>query len=200
MAEPIRFTFDFNSTFSYIAIQRIDDLAARYGREVDWRCISLGHLFQAQSIAPPPTVPAKLKYLALDFKRSCAFEGLPCVMPRVFPPDVKLARLMFWHLKAKDEPLSRVFAKVVSMAIFGRGEDVITPDQLVATCKHLPGVTLAEVQAAATESATKRALVTALNDAVTDGMVGAPYFVLDGEPFWGADRLGQLERRLQEKG
>ena len=200
MAAPIRFYFDFNSTFSYIAIQRIDELAARFGRTVDWRVISLGHLFHAQSIAPPPTIPAKLKYLATDFVRSCAFENLPCVLPKTFPPDVKLARIMFWHLKEKNEPQSRIFAKAVSLAVFGRGEDVVSAEQLAAACKSVPGVTVAEIEAAGSDTVAKRALVTALDAAVAEGMVGAPYFMVDDEPFWGADRLGQIERRLKEKG
>lgn len=199
MAESIRFYFDFNSTFSYIAIHRIDALAARHGRAVDWRAISLGHLFQAQQITPPPTIPAKFKYLAADFARSCAFAGLPSRIPANFPPDVKFARLMFWRLKATDPALAVAFAKAVSTAIFGRGEEVVTPAQVAQACAHLPGITTAEVEAAGQDSAAKRAVVTALEQAVADGMVGAPFFVLDGEPFWGADRMDQLERRLAEK-
>jgi len=199
MAEPIRFYFDFNSTFSYIAIHSIDTLAARFHRSVDWRVLSLGHLFQAQGIAPPPTIPTKLKYLSIDFARSCAFANLPCKMPPSFPPDVKLARFMFCHLKQKDERASHVFAKTVSMAVFGHGAEVATPAQLAAVCQGLPGVSVADIEAAAADPKAKSALVASLDAAVADGMVGAPFFVLDGEPFWGADRLGQLERRLEER-
>lgn len=196
MAAPITFYFDFNSTFSYIAIHKIDALAAKYDRAVDWRVISLGHLFQAQKIVPPPTIPAKFKYLAQDFTRSCDFAGLPSALPPNFPPDVKFSRLMFWVLKAQDEALARNFAKTISMAIFGRGEDVTTPEQIAHVCRDLPGVTVDAIQAAAADSTAKRAIIAALEAAVADGMVGAPYFVLDGEPFWGADRMDQLERRL----
>jgi 2-hydroxychromene-2-carboxylate isomerase len=199
MADPIRFYFDFNSTFSYIALHKIDELAGRYGRTVDWNAVSLGHLFQAQGIAPPPTVPAKFKYLAVDFARSCAFAGLPSALPPDFPPDVKLSRLMFWRLKARDDALARRFARAVSTAIFGRGEQVVSAAQVAAAAREVPGVTVAEVEAAAGDGAAKRAVVAALNAALADGMVGAPFFVLDGEPFWGADRLDQLERRLKEK-
>jgi 2-hydroxychromene-2-carboxylate isomerase len=196
MASSITFYFDFNSTFSYIAIHKIDELAAQYGRTVDWRVISLGHLFHAQNIVPPPTIPAKFKYLARDFTRSCEFAGLPSALPQNFPPDVKFSRLMFWALKAKDDVLARHFAKVISMAIFGRGEEVVTPEQIAQVCHDIPGVTVESIQAAATDRAAKRAIIDALDAAVADGMVGAPYFVLDGEPFWGADRMDQLERRL----
>ena len=86
MAEPIRFFFDFNSSFSYIAAQRIDDIAFQYGRTVDWIAVSLGRVFQAQGITPPPLIPAKFKYLALDFARSCEIAGLPSHLPPRMPP------------------------------------------------------------------------------------------------------------------
>jgi 2-hydroxychromene-2-carboxylate isomerase len=190
---PIRFYFDFTSTFSYIAIQQIDALAARHGRAVDWRAVSLGHLFQAQGIPAPPTIPAKFAYLATDFARSCAFAGLPCKLPPAFPPDVKLARLAFWSIKARDETRAHAFARAVSSAVFGRGAVVATAAEIAAAA---PGFELAEIAAAAADLAAKAAVVAALEDARKDGVVGAPFMILDGEPFWGADRLTQLAARL----
>jgi 2-hydroxychromene-2-carboxylate isomerase len=137
VASPIRFYFDFTSSFSYIAIHCVDGLAARYGRLVDWRVISLGHLFQAQTIVPPPSHPEKFKHLSTDSARSCAIARLPCVMPTTFPPDVRLARYMFWRLKAEGEGLSHRFARLVSMAVFGRGEELSAAAQIAAACAEL---------------------------------------------------------------
>lgn len=196
MAEPIRFYFDFNSTFSYIAIQQIDALAATWGRVVDWRAVSLAHLFKAQNITPPPLNPAKFKYLAVDFARSCALAGLPSRLPDPFPPDVKLARLTFWRLKAQDPARAAAFARAVSAAIFGRGETLATAAQVAAAGAGIDGVNEAEVAAAESDFAAKRALVSALDAALAEGMIGAPFFVMDGEPFWGADRLDHMARRV----
>ena len=196
MADPIRFFFDFTSTFSYIAVHKIDDLAARYGRDVDWSAVSLGHLFQAQGITPPPNIPAKFKYLSIDFPRSCAHAGLPCRMPAPFPPDVKLARYAFWRLKARDEKLSHAFARAVMSATFGRGQNVASAAEIMAACVDVPGVTLAEIEAAAGDMNAKRAVITAVDTAQAEGMIGAPYMIVDGEPFWGADRLDAVERKL----
>ena len=41
MPSPIRFYFDFVSAYSYVAMNRIDKVAARYGREVDWKVVVL---------------------------------------------------------------------------------------------------------------------------------------------------------------
>ncbi len=195
-ASPIRFYFDFNSTFSYLAIQRIDDIATAHGRRVDWRALSLGHLFQAQGIAPPPTIPAKFAYLATDFARSCEMAGLPHRLPAPFPPDVKLARQLFWYLKARDEMRAHVYARAVSRAVFGQGHAVATQAQILAVLADGPEVSEADVAAAATDAVAKQAVVTCLEDAKADGVIGAPFMILDGEPFWGADRLEHLIRRL----
>lgn len=199
MAAPIRFYFDFTSTFSYIAIHKIDDLAARYGRTVDWIAVSLGHLFQAQGVTPPPNIPAKYKYLAIDFARSCAYAGLPCRMPDPFPPDIKLARYAFWRIKARDEKRAHDFARAISSAIFGRGESVATAADIVAACKGLPEITVDDIEAAGADTAAKRAVIKSVEAAVNEGMAGAPNMVVDGEPFWGADRLDFVERKLAGK-
>jgi 2-hydroxychromene-2-carboxylate isomerase len=196
MAEPIRFFFDFTSTFSYIAVNKIDALAARYGRTVDWCCVSLGHLFQAQGVTPPPAIPAKFEYLKIDFPRSCAYAGLPCTLPDPFPPDVKLARYMFWKLKAQDEGRSHDFARAISSAIFGRGASVATAAEIAAI---YPGVTAADVEAAGKDMGAKRAVITSVETAKAAGVNGAPYMIVDDEPFWGADRLDFLERKLATK-
>ena len=190
---PIRFYFDFTSTFSYIAIQKINDLAARHGRTVDWRAVSLGHVFQAQGVTPPPMVPKKFAYLEIDFPRSCAFAGLPCKMPDPFPPDVKLARVVFWHLKARDEQKSHAYARAISSAVFGHGKSVATPEEIGA---FFPEMSAAEIATAGADAAAKAAVIASLPDAQADGMIGAPFMVVDGEPFWGADRLDHLAARL----
>ncbi len=198
MTAPIRFYFDFNSTFSYIAAQKIDDLAARYERDVDWIAVSLGHVFKDQGITPPPLIPAKFKYLAVDFARSCALAGLPSKLPESMPPPVKLARLAFWRFKARDDLLARTYAKAVTKAIFGEGRNLGTAADIADACRLVPGITESEITAAAEDKAAQHAVLTAVDTAKADGMIGAPFMVFEGEPFWGADRLDQLERRLSE--
>ena len=193
---PLRFYFDFISTYAYIAIQRIDDMAARYGRTVDWRAVSLGHLFQAQGVKPPPETPAKFKYNVLDFQRSCARAGLPCKLPAAFPPDVKLARLVFWRLKMRDEALSHVFARAVATTVYGQGESVEAIDDVARACRGVEGVASEDIVAAANDPAAKDALFRALEEAKADGVFGAPFIIVDGEPFWGADRLDAVESKL----
>ncbi|MGE3475561.1 MAG: 2-hydroxychromene-2-carboxylate isomerase [Rhodospirillaceae bacterium] len=198
MSAPIRFYFDLVSTYSYLVLRRIDGLAARYGREVDWIAVSLGHIFQSLEVKPPPFIPARLKYNSIDLLRSAAFAGVPFKLPDVFPFDAKISRYAFWSLKARDPKLARDFAVAVMTRAFGEGRAVATAADVAEACGHL-GLSLGDIEAAAANPAAKRAVVEAMDSARADGMIGAPFMVLDGEPFWGADRLDQLERRLKEK-
>lgn len=196
MAAPIRFYFDFTSTYSYIAAHQIDELAARYGREVDWCAVSLGHIFQAIGQTPPPFIPERLKYNLLDLERSCTLAGLPWKVPPVFPFDAKIPRYIFWTLKAKDDALARSFARMLLRRAFGEGLSIVTVAEIADFCGDMPGLDEAALTEAAANTAAKRAVVTAMDSARADGMIGAPFMVLDGEPFWGADRLSQIEQRL----
>lgn len=195
MATPIRFYFDLVSTYSYIMVHRIDALAARYGRAVDWNIVSLGHIFQSLDVKPPPFIPARRAYNTIDLIRSCEFEGLPFKLPETFPFDVKLARYAFWTFKAQDDAFARRFAVAVMNRAFGEGGKVTTAAEVADACGSL-NLSAAAIEDAANHTASKRAVVEAMDRARADGMIGAPFIVLDGEPFWGADRLGQIERRL----
>ena len=81
-------------------------------------------------------------------------------------------------------------------ATFGRGQSVASAAEIAAACAHVSGVTQAEVEAAAGDMGAKRAVITAVDTAKAEGMIGAPYMIVDGEPFWGADRLDAVERKL----
>jgi 2-hydroxychromene-2-carboxylate isomerase len=78
---------------------------------------------------------------------------------------------------------------------FGQGGSITTFEEIADACAHL-GLSAADIEALATAPAAKRAVVEAMDRARADGIIGAPFMVLDGEPFWGADRLDHLERRL----
>lgn len=195
MPAPIRLYIDFVSTYSYLVIHKLDHLAARYGRTVDWNVISLGHIFQELKVTPPPFIPARLAYNTIDLLRSAEFAGLAFKIPETFPFDAKLARYAFWSLKANDAELARAFALAVMKRAFGEGGRISTAAEIADACVSI-GLSVADIEAAAADPAAKRAVVEAMDRARADGMIGAPFMVLDGEPFWGADRLDHLERRL----
>ena len=63
---PIDFWFDFSSPYSYLASERFDELAAKYGRKVKWRPVMLGAAFKASGLPLLLTVPLKGEYSKRD--------------------------------------------------------------------------------------------------------------------------------------
>ncbi|MCZ6589799.1 MAG: DsbA family protein [Alphaproteobacteria bacterium] len=201
MAPPIRFYFDFVSAYSYVAMNRIDTVAARYGREVDWCVVVLADVFAHHNATSPRDQPAKFAHNAKDFPRLCTMNGLPVTFPPEVPPHgASLHRLVFLRLKRKDPALAKRFALAVDNRYFGLGKEVRTARQLASACK-VYGVDIAfdEIKAAEGDRRAKKALADSFDQAIDDGMFGAPFMVCDGETFWGADRLDHLEYSLKRK-
>ena len=201
MAPPIRFYFDFVSAYSYVAMNRIDKVAARYGREVDWNVVVLPEILAHHNAVSPRDQPAKFAHNQQDFPRLCAMNGLPVNFPPEVPPyGASLHRLVFLRLKRKNAALAKRFALAVDNRYFGLGKEVRTARQLASACK-LYGVDIAidEIKAAEGDRQAKKALADNFDRAIADGMFGAPFMVCDGVTYWGADRLDHLEYDIKRK-
>jgi len=86
MAAPIDFYFDFSSPYGYLASQKIEALAAKYGRTVEWHPVLLGVVFKETGASPLTMVPLKGEYSRRDFERSARFHGIAGFrMPPKFP-------------------------------------------------------------------------------------------------------------------
>ena len=199
MAEPIRFYFDFVSAYSYVAMNRIDRIAARWGREVEWNCVPLPDILAHHEATSPRDQPAKFAHNSKDFPRLCGMHQLPVSFPPEVPPyGASLHRLVFWRLNRKDPALAKQFALAVDHRYFGTGKEVRTASQLLSACRARGvSVPMKEIKAAEGDARAKKDLKAAYSRALKDGMFGAPFVVCDGETFWGADRLDHLEYRLE---
>ena len=75
MPSPIRFYFDFVSAYSYVAMNRIDKVAARYGRVVDWNVVELPEILGYHKATSPRDQPAKFAHNQNDFPRLCKISS-----------------------------------------------------------------------------------------------------------------------------
>lgn len=198
MASPITFFWDFTSPYAYIGAYQIDAVAAKHGRSVDWRPVSIGHLWKAiPDRTPMPQV--KMEYSMLDWTRSAKLAGLPIVTtPDPFPTDVKLPRLVFYRLKAQDAQTAIAFAKAAFAQYWGEGRDIAKPEHLTGILGKL-GIAESEIAAAAEDPAARQQVLDATGEAVTRKAFGTPTFIVDGEMFWGSDRIDHLDRWLAQK-
>ena len=193
---PIEFYFDFSSPYSYIASEWIEALAARHRRTVDWKAMLLGATFQAAELKSPVSYPLKREYSLRDFERSARFAGVPYRLPPKFPIPTQNAARIFWWLKASDESRARDWAHLGLRAYFARGVDLSDPAALKALAQEF-GIDAAQAEGVWNDPQCKLALKSANDAAIAAGVFGAPWIVVDGEPFWGNDRRGQIERWLE---
>ncbi|HKW82525.1 MAG TPA: 2-hydroxychromene-2-carboxylate isomerase [Burkholderiaceae bacterium] len=194
-ARPIDFYFDFSSPYAYIASEWIEALAARHGRTVSWRAILLAATFPITELKSNVSYPLKRDYVMVDFERSARFAGVPLTLPRPFPISTQNAARVFWWLNDSDEARARQWARHCLRAYFTRGVD-LSDNQALAGLGSEFGLEDGQTEAVASNPAWKARLKGVNDAAIAAGVFGVPFFVVDGEPFWGNDRRAQLERWL----
>lgn len=198
MKPPIDFYFDFSSPYSYIASEWVEALAARHGRTVRWHAILLGVTFQAAELKSPVSHPIKRDYSLRDFRRSARFEGVPYVQPEEFPiPTQNAARVFWWLNDSRDPGAATAWARAGLRAYFTRGVMLSQPEALKALVAA-SGIDAAQAEAAWNDPHWKARLKRSNDEAIAAGVFGAPFFFVDGEPFWGNDRKAQIERWLAQ--
>jgi 2-hydroxychromene-2-carboxylate isomerase len=199
MPTAIDFYFDFSSPYGYLASTRIDAIAAKHDREVTWRPILLGPAFKASGNAPLVGQPLKGDYSVRDFLRTAKFLKIPLVMPSPFPIGTQNAARAFYWLNDRDPAKAKQLAQACFAMFFAQGKDISSPET-VASIAATIGVDSAELTAALSDAAVKERLKTEVEASLTRGVFGSPYFFVDNEPFWGNDRLEQLDAWLQTGG
>jgi 2-hydroxychromene-2-carboxylate isomerase len=155
----------------------------------------LGATFQAAELKPPVAYPLKREYALRDFERSAHFEGLPYRQPEHFPIATQNAARVFWWLESQEPARAVAWAHAGLRAYFTRGVPLDDPAQLKVLAAE-SGIDAEAAEAAWQDPQWKARLKAANEQAIAAGVFGAPYFIIDGEPFWGNDRQAQIERWL----
>jgi 2-hydroxychromene-2-carboxylate isomerase len=200
MPASIDFYFDFSSPYGYLGSEKVEAMAARHGRSVDWHPVLPGIIFKQTGAAPLTMVPLKGDYSRRDMPRSARFHGVSDFrMPSNFPiPSQAPSRIVLWQ-KERDAALAATVVHALYRAFFVDDVDISMPDNAVAVAAKC-GVDAAAARAAIDDPAVKDALRQANDQAIARGVFGSPFIIVDGEPFWGIDRFDQVERWLATGG
>lgn len=196
---PIEFWFDFSSPYGYIASTQIDDLAEENGRKVVWRPFLLGPIFKASGNQPLIGQPLKGAYSKHDLERLARYFDIDFVLPDPFPIATLAAARAFYWLNDKDAGLAKRFAEAALHRYFGEGRD-ITHSDVVADIAADLGVNRQELLSAIKQPEVKDKVRAAVDEAMEKGICGSPFIIVDGEGFWGADRLWMVEEWLDTGG
>lgn len=192
MTKAIRFYFDFASPYAYFASREIEKLAADCGRSVEWQPVLLWAALKAHDIAAPMDVPVKRDYFLNDMARSARFYGVPYKTPAKLPLSSHLAARLFYFIGKENQMMAMPFAQRVLSAFFAEGLD-ISDQSVMAGLVGEFGFSPELAEEGMKGPQCRAQLEKAVGEAIADGMIGSPFFVVDDEKFFGADRLPHLE-------
>ena len=196
---PVDFYFEFSSPYGYIASQLAEESEKRIGRPMKWRPFLLGPVFKLTGGAPLLDIPMKGEYSKHDFVRSARYHGIPFRQPAKFPVGSVAAVRAFYWIDDRDPALARRFAKAVYKAYFVEGRDIGAAPIVLEVAREA-GVDAGALAAALEDAALKERAKKEVEGAIARGVFGSPFFIVDGEAFWGSDRLPMLEEWVKRGG
>lgn len=192
----IGYCFTLISPWAYIGHHLFLAIADRHGARVDYKPMALGEIFPSSGGLPlTKRHPSRQAYRMIELKRWRARRGLDFhLRPAFWPFDVARADRAVIALVT----LGRDPAAFVGLAFSGLWEqqldlaDATVIARLLGDAGHDP----AEILAEAGRTETGERYRANGNEALAAGVFGSPTYLLDGEPFWGQDRLDFLDEAL----
>jgi 2-hydroxychromene-2-carboxylate isomerase len=198
-AAPVDFYFEFSSPYGYIASELAEDLERRLGRPLRWRPILLGPIFKVTGQAPLTNIPLKGDYARRDFARIARMHGVDYRHPERFPIGTVGACRAFYALDERDPQAARRLARSLYRAYFVENRDIGDAASMLAVAKEA-GLDAGALGAAIDDPRLKERVKGEVDAAIAAGVFGSPFFVADGEPFWGVDRIPMLEEWVRKGG
>jgi 2-hydroxychromene-2-carboxylate isomerase len=197
MAKKLEFFYDCSSPWTYLAFSRIEDVARRHDAELVWRPILVGGVFNAVNPSvyegrEHPVKP-KVRYYDKDLQDWARLYGLKIGHPTVFPVNsVKAMRGAFVaHEHGKISPYSRGLFE----AYWGEDRD-LSRDEVLRDIVRMAGMDQDEFFKKIAASEYKEKLRVNTEELIERGGFGSPTMFVDGEMFFGNDRLVLVEHRL----
>jgi 2-hydroxychromene-2-carboxylate isomerase len=184
----LEFWFEFGSNYSYLALMRVEELAASNGVTLRWRPFLLGPVFRQLGWSTSPFVlqEAKGRYMWRDMERQARKYGLPFVRPSVFPRKALLP--MRVATLGAQEAWMGAFCRRVMHQNWVEDLDIDDPASVLRALDGLVAAPQAIVEAALLEP-NKARLRASTEEAAARGVFGGPTMFAGDEMFWGNDRL-----------
>lgn len=196
MQKKLDFYFDFGSPAAYLAYTQLSKLAADTGAQIELKPILLGGIFQATGNRPPISVPLKGQYLFADLNRFAKRYGVVLNMNPHFPINTLNLMRADIGLQLRNDTRLPKYRDAMFAAIWVDQQNMNDPET-VGTVLAKSGFDPMAISALAGHPEVKEALKIATQEAVNHGVFGAPSFIVDGELFWGQDRLDFVREALR---
>jgi len=195
MPKAVEFFFDFGSPTSYLAWTQLPKLAAEAGAQLLWRPMLLGGVFKATGNASPAVVRAKGRWMNQDMARWATRYGVPLAMNPHFPINTLTLMRGAAGLQLRQPADFERYLDTVFRAMW------VTPCNLgdpavLAQVLQRAGFDVEALLALINDPEVKARLVATTEEAVARGVFGAPTIFVDGQMFFGQDRLDFVREAL----
>jgi len=198
MAKHVDYYVSLNSPWTYLGSKRFEAIVGKRGADVAIWPVDFGSVFSASGGLPlPKRAPQRQKYRMMELKRWRDRLGVKLNLePKFFPADEVPAARCVIALREQGRMADAIkFAHAVLAALWTENKntgDPATLRSIMAACGLDADAVLKAGEAP--EIGEKRDAYT--KHAIAQGVFGAPSFVIDGEIFWGQDRLDFVDARL----
>jgi len=198
MSKTVDYYFSPISPWTYLGHARFADMAKRYGASINVKPVDFGKIFPVSGGLPlAKRAPQRQAYRMVELKRFRDFLKLPLkLQPKFFPAAADLAAqfVLAAGRKGGSDAAMRL-AGALLRACWAEERNIADPETLSAICKE-QGMNAEPLAVAAQSEAVKAEYQAVTEEAVARNVFGAPSYVIDGEIFWGQDRLEFVERAL----
>ncbi len=197
MSRTVDYYFSMHSPWAYIGHVPFVEMARRHNVTVTYRPVSLPEVFSETGGVPvTKRHPARLRYRILELQRWREKRRLNFKLhPKFFPFEANLAdRFVVALLLAGHDP--DPFLRQAFAALWEQDQNLADAATLIALAhaRQLPGERLlADAKGPGSEAMYDKNT----GDAIAIEVIGSPSYVLNGEVFWGQDRLDLLEDAIQ---
>jgi 2-hydroxychromene-2-carboxylate isomerase len=199
LSHHVDYYFAPQSPWTYLGHRRFADMAGAAGATVRVLPVDLGKIFPISGGLPlPKRAPQRQAYRLVDLKRFSDHLRLPLNLhPRFFPvAGDDAARVIIAVDQADGADAALALTGAVLRAVWAEERNIADAqvlEQLLSAC-GLPPERLDQSRS----SEVQARYAAATQEAADLGVFGAPTYVIDGELFWGQDRLDFVQRRLQQ--
>ena len=197
MRRTVDYYFAPQSPWMYLGHERFADLLQRTGAQVRVLPVDFGQVFPVSGGLPlPQRAPQRQAYRLVELRRFSEALGIPLnPQPRCFPVAGDPAGWLITSVAQQDGDAAAMrLTGAVGRAVWAQERDIADATVLAELLDEcgLDPQRLAQSQ----QDSVKALFAAHTAQAIDAGVFGAPSYVIDGEIFWGQDRLDFVERRL----
>ena len=198
MTKTVEFYFDVGSPAAYIAFRRLPDICENTGARLEYKPMLLGGVFQATGNQSPVNIPAKGRYIMVDFERFARRHGIEFRHNPFFPINTLMLMRGAAGLQMREPARLLPYLDAVFRAIWVDGKDMNDP-AVVGDVLQAAGFDPGKLLALTADPQVKERLKALTQEAVARGVFGAPTCFVDGNMYWGQDRLDFVQEALEAK-